>query len=202
MAAAGGFWQSFRQSHFNSQIREKNSEIIRLQQESFGAITGGDSFAEMAIQIPDPKTGAVAMPLFIHHGKFPLYDVKARVVDVGETKRLFEANNNAAAMVALNGTNLNVGNLTPGFAIGPVTALEHPSGQDFKYNIFFVARNGAWIQQLRMSWVGNGWARANRISGLSEGKVLLEEISDNYPRGQSGEVDWDEKPHPSATPNP
>src|SRR5664279_1105941 len=77
LAAAGGFWQAVRQSNFNSELRRKNDKIIELQQESAGAITGGGSFAEMGLQVPDVTTGVVALPVFIHHGKFPLYDVSA-----------------------------------------------------------------------------------------------------------------------------
>jgi hypothetical protein len=189
-----------RQSNFNSELRQKNDQIIELQHQSAGAITGGDSFAEMVLQVPDVTTGAVAMPIFAHHGKFPLYDVTARIVDLGEHWRLSAANNFLAAITALQGTEVSVGSLTPGFARGPMVALQHPSGKDFSYNVFFVARNGSWTQQLRMKWMGNGWSVATRISGLSEGKELYRNVTPNYPLGPNSEVEWEDKPAPPAAP--
>jgi hypothetical protein len=51
IAACGGVWQAMRQSNFNSELRQKNDQIIALQQQSAGAITGGDSFAEMVLAV-------------------------------------------------------------------------------------------------------------------------------------------------------
>lgn len=200
LAAFGGFWQALRQSNFNSELRQKNDKIIELQQQSAGAITGGDSFAEMVLEVPDITTGAVALPVFAHHGKFPLYDVTARIVDVGEHRRLEAAKNYMAATAALHGTEVSVGNLTPGFARGPMVKLQHPSGRDFSYNVFFVARNGAWTQQLRMKWMDNGWSVATLIVGLSEGKELYRRVTSNYPLGPNSEVEWDEQPATTAAP--
>jgi hypothetical protein len=194
LAASGGFWQAVRQANFNSGLRQKNDKIIELQQQSAGAITGGDSFAEMAIRVPDVTTGALALPIFAHHGRFPLYDVTARIVDLGEYQRLTAAKNFVAATTVLQGTEVSVGNLTPGFARGSMVTLQHPSGRDFSYNVFFVARNGSWTQQSRMKWVGNGWSVANRISGLSEGRELYRNVAANYPLGPSGEVEWGDGP--------
>jgi hypothetical protein len=87
--AAGGFWASWRQSNFNMEIRAKNEEISRLQQENVNAITGGDSFAYLfgfqvfgmdgqtvnAFAMPDDL---LLMPTFINKGPYPLYDVSMR----------------------------------------------------------------------------------------------------------------------------
>jgi hypothetical protein len=200
LIVGGGFWQAVRQSSFNSELRQKNEKIIDLQQQNAGAITGGDSFAEMVLQVPDTTTCAVALPIFAHHGKFPLYDVSAHIVDLGEHRRLIAAKNHAAALAALQGTEINVGNLTPGFARGPMGTLQHPSGKDFSYNVFFVGRNGSWTQQLRMKWIGNGWSVAARIFGLSEGKELYRRVTPDYPLGPNSEVEWEDKPATTVAP--
>jgi hypothetical protein len=198
LVALGGFWSSWRQSTFNATLTEKNNEISQLQMESANAITGGNSFAYMALQVPDPKTANTAIPLFIHQGKYPLYDVQAKIVDLDEHRRLVEQKDFANASKALMGTTLTVGNLTPGFASSMSVVLPHPSGQDFSYNVFYVARNGAWTQSLRMRWVGNGWAIANKVVGGSENKELYREVSANYPLNGKGEVDW-EASKPNST---
>jgi hypothetical protein len=197
LVALGGFWSSWRQSTFNTTLTQKNDEISRLQMESANAITGGNSFAYMLVQVPDPKAANTAIPLFIHQGKYPLYDVQARIVDLDEHNRLRDQKDFIAASKALLGTTLTVGNLTPGFASSSSVGLPHPSGQDFSYNVFFIARNGAWIQSLRMRWVGNGWAMANKVVGGPENKELYREVSANYPPDEKGEVDWEPKPNPA-----
>jgi hypothetical protein len=191
LVAVGGFWSSWRQSTFNATLTQKNNEIAQLQLESANAITGGNSFAYMLLQVPDHKTGSTAIPVFIHQGKYPLYDVQARVVDLDEHVRLTAAKDFISASKALLGTSISVGNLTPGFSSTGGIVLPHPSGQNFSYNIFFVARNGSWVQSLRMRWTGNGWALANKVIGGPENKELFREVSADYPLNDKGEVDWD-----------
>jgi hypothetical protein len=193
----GGFWAAKRQSNFNAELREKNEEIARLQQENAGAITGGDSFCWMALQVvglngelvnansmPDDL---ILIPNFIHKGKYPLYDVSARIIDIDEWKK-----NITQAMQTTK--TVSIGNMTPGFwTTTPIRLTHH--GKDFNFNIFYVARNGSWLQKLRMRWVGDGWASASRVAeGLGGGKELLQEVSANYPRGDNGNVDWDTTP--------
>jgi hypothetical protein len=198
LAALGGFWSSWRQSNFNTTLTEKNNEISQLQMESAKAITGGNSFAYMLLQVPDPKTASTAIPLFVHQGKYPLYDLQASIVDLDEHKRLTDRKEFIAATTALSGTSLQVGNLTPGFASTLRAVLPHPSGQNFSYNVFYVARNGAWVQSLRMRWVGDGWAIANKVVGGAENKELYREVTPNYPLDEKGEVEWDT---PKANPS-
>jgi hypothetical protein len=175
-------------------IQEKNNQIITLQQDNLSAVTGGDSFAEMAIQTPDTVNGSIAMPMFVHHGRFPLYDVEARIVDIDELERLRNSPDQTQFMTALNGILINVGSLTAGTARGTPTILKHPSGRDFNYNIFYFARNGSWIQELRMKWNDKGWSIANHIFGLSEGKELFSRVAEDYPRDSSGAVVWNKAP--------
>jgi hypothetical protein len=49
----------------------------------------------------------------------------------------------------------DIGDLTPGFMTITSIRLAH-HGKDLNYNMFYVARNGAWVQILRMRWVGDG----------------------------------------------
>ncbi|MFZ1965168.1 MAG: hypothetical protein WAU78_17185 [Roseiarcus sp.] len=189
----GGFWAAWRQSSFNADLQQKNEEIARLQQENNGSITGGDSFCYTVFQIVGTSGESVnansmpddflVIPNFVHNGKYPLYDVSARLVDIDELKDTFNP-----------GRTIAVGNLTPGFAaVTPIRLPHH--GKNLNFNIFYVGRNGSWTQVLRMRWVGNGWATANKVlGGGASRKELLQEVSANYPRGADGEVEWDAKP--------
>jgi hypothetical protein len=193
IVAVGGFWAAYRQTNFNAELRQKNDQIARL--------TGGDGFCWIAFQFASANGQPVnanvmpddlmLVPNFIHQGQYPLYEVSANIVDIDELRK------NAARAT----TQANAGNFAPGSyakTIG-VHILHH--GKDLNFNIFYVARNGSWLQKLRMRWIGNGWATANRIDeGLGGGKQLYIEISPNYPRNLVGDVDWDEKPDPPAMP--
>ncbi|OCK59970.1 hypothetical protein LMTR3_20455 [Bradyrhizobium sp. LMTR 3] len=42
----------------------------------------------MALQVPDPSSDSAVIPLFIHQGKYPLYDVGVRIFDLDDHRRL------------------------------------------------------------------------------------------------------------------
>jgi hypothetical protein len=189
LVALGGFWASYRQSNFTAEIRAKNEEISRLQHEGTNTITGGDSFLEMGLL----ETGGGAMPaMFIHHGKYPLYDVTARIVDLDASK--------PRGTAGYTQYSVNLGNIGPGQALGgkPVTMLSPGGDGSFSYNVFFAARNGGWTQQFRLRKKGSAWVQASLIKGLSDQKVLLRKISDGFPIGPNGELDL---PAPTGAPS-
>jgi hypothetical protein len=188
--AAGGFWASWRQSNFNTDLREKNDEISRLQREGANAIIGGDSFAWVGFQVFGADGSAVnahtmpdellLVPVIIHQGQYPLYDVTVRFADRARGK----AFDMGSALQSYP-----VGNMASGLATTSNIRLPH-HGKDIDFNIFFTARNGMWIQFLRMRWVGDGWARATKVMrGTQE---LHREVSANFPRQQDGSIDWGE----------
>jgi hypothetical protein len=189
LVAAGGFWASWRQSNFNAEIREKNAEIALLQQESANTITGGSSYCWTAFQVFASNGSAVnaysmpddllLIPNFIAVGSYPLYDVAALMVDLD----ILQTDVQRAS------TTVSVGNMTPGFAITTSTQLRH-HGKDFNFNIFYIARNGAWTQMLRMRWVGDGWAMANKV--MRGSKEIHREVSPNFPPPDQGTNEWGE----------
>jgi hypothetical protein len=120
----------------------------------------------------------------IHNGTYPIYDVEARTVDLD---RFAASRNPQEEIEALIGKTVRVGNLTCGFSREIVAWNETIAGQ-LRLNIFFVARNGSYIQNYRRIRVNDGWAIAIRVA--LNGKYVFEEISDGYPRNESGEVEW------------
>jgi hypothetical protein len=188
IVAFGGFWAAYRQSNFNAELRQKNEEIQRL--------TGGDGFCWVAFQIVDSQGQLVngnnmpddlmLIPNFIHQGPFPLYDVSASIVDIDEIRK----------DVMRAATLANIGNMAPGSYAKTVGVRVLHHGRDLNFNVFYVARNGSWLQKLRMRWIENGWALANRVTEGLGGKELLLEVNPNYPRDAGGNVEWDEQPAP------
>jgi hypothetical protein len=126
------------------------------------------------------------VPVIIHHGRFPLYDVSVRFADVDKSMNI----SNALQTYP-------IGNLPQGPST--TTAIKIPHyGKDINFNIFFSARNGLWIQILRMRWVGDGWATANKVIRGSE--VVYREVSSNFPRQADGNIDWGEPGAQDAAP--
>jgi hypothetical protein len=187
VVAIGGFWGAFRQA-------ANNAEIKRLTIENAGLITGGDTIAEVYLQIDTQRWTGTAVPTLVNEGKYPLYDIELRLVDVDEVRR--EVDQNLPSQDALLGKTFRISNLTPGMAREVDGAVQHAANsRDYNYNIFVVARNGSWTQQLRMKWIGDGWVRATRI--VRDGKEVRLEVPDAYPRNAAGEVEWEPKPTPS-----
>jgi hypothetical protein len=128
------------------------------------------------------------VPAIIHKGLYPLYDVAVRFSELARGKA-FDIGG------ALR--SYPVGNMAPGFAAMTGIRLPH-HGKDLEFNIFFTARNGTWIQFLRMRWVGDGGARATKVMrGTQE---LHREVSANFPRQQDGSIDWGEPGAQDAVP--
>ena len=184
-ATIGGFWQSYRQSSFNAAIREKNDQIIVLQQENLNAVTGGDSFVEMRLLELGQELQAPTTPAFFNRGKYPLYDVTARIVDLD--LRIIPTDSDAIRK--LMGLAVNIGELAPNQPFSNMQPLSHSAESDINYNIFYSARNGHWTQFLRMKWTESGWSVANRIE--QNGKDVLVEVSPDFPKLANGEPDWE-----------
>jgi hypothetical protein len=189
--ALGSIWASWRQSNFNMELREKNEQIARLQYENASMITGGDSFALVegfqmsgadgsvlnAHSVPDRL---LLIPTIVNHGRYPLYDVGVRFGDLSQP-------------ITVTGSipqTYSAGNIAPGLMSGLDIRLQHFGKNIIDFNIFFAARNGIWVQFLRMRWVGDGWATANKVKrGPQE---IYREVSDNFPRREDGSIDWGE----------
>jgi len=189
LVALGGLWASWRQSNFNAKLNQKNEEIIRLQHENVQAVTGGDSYCFMEFMSASSPGRDIAFPVFLHRGRFPIYDVSARIVDLSEYRKLKDAGNDAAALKALQGTTFPLPNMTPGFAIDGGARLLHSEDSDYEYNIFFVARNGWWNESYRRRRTPQGWATAIRIQGLGKQELFLQ-VTPDFPRNENGEVEW------------
>jgi hypothetical protein len=186
--AAGGFWASWRQSNFNMEIRAKNDQIARLQQENANTITGGDSFAYAGLEIYGVDGSSVnahnmpddllLVPVFINKGHYPLYDVSVRFSDIDRQMDLSSSLQT-----------YNIGNMAAELSVGSQIRLLHHE-KNIAFIINFAARNGLWTQFLRMLWVGDGWAAANKVvRGTQE---IYRNVSDNYPRQQDGNINWEE----------
>lgn len=182
ISGIGAFWFAFQQAGVERELRLRSDKIAELSQNALHSVTGGDSFCYLQFMDLQPENGQL---MVVHKGKHPIYGVEARIVDLDGVAK---AATQEGKMKELMGQNIHIGNLAPKFARYVVPWKETVPGQ-LRLNIFFAARNGSYTQLYRRLRVHDGWAIATRVE--HNGKDVLEEVSDSFPRNQKGEIDWE-----------
>jgi hypothetical protein len=154
-------------------------------QETINTITGDNSFAYLMISYP---TSAGATLVAVHKGRYPLYSVGARFVDLQK----FYAMNNGLSPTRLNiaagATDINIGDLFHDSASVQGNVVFDDAGEQ-KFNIFFSARNGRWTELLRVRRKDNTWYQAIRVLRRvdeTHESIIFEQADTDYP----GSVDW------------
>lgn len=186
IGAIGAFWAALQQSESEKALTKKSDEITDLNRKIAGLVTGGDSFCWFKIGNLDPVTN-VGYLMMIHHGTFPIFDVKARIVDL-ET---FEKKKGKMTIhnIFSDDIIIDVGSMPVG--TGSVSSQFNMGSSDRKsFNIFFSARNGLYSQLLRLRKVDGAWLQATRVympDGNNE-KLVFEQIDSTFPLA---ELDWE-----------
>jgi hypothetical protein len=115
------------------------------------------------------------------------HDAQVRVVDLLQVEA---AKDPIEKSRALSGTGISIGNMPGGGSWSrPIARWPKVDPDRLKLNLFFVGRNGGYIEHYRRVRVQSGWALA--ISVEFGGKIVFEEISESYPRRPDGSVEWD-----------
>jgi len=169
-------------SEIQAQIRGMLSDLEVKTKHLTGFITGGDSMCYLS-SVPD-SDGRLAPLIVMHVGQYPLYDVSMRLVDLGVFDQLMAAGRtdfDKAEVVH------GIGDLIPGHVKVVPAMYFMGTGDVRKFNVFYTARNGAFVQRLRFRRVDGSWLRATKVDGLH---AHFEEVQDGYPRNEAGEVDW------------
>lgn len=182
IVAFGGFLAAVQTNKFQGEITRLNNFIL-------SSITGGDSFCYLALSSINHKTND-ALILAVSQGKYPLYDVAFRIVDLDEFGKV--KNNLTLDNVIKSETIINVGNMT--ISAGQMLRkINLGSRDEKKYNVFISARNGFTTQLIRMRRINNEWKEATIVTKRDGDKEikLFEVIDKEFPRNNKGEVDWE-----------
>ena len=153
IVACGTYWQFHRQAEstrlllkqsqeiadLNKALAQKSDEIAELNRNIVSSVTGGDSFSYLALFGMTDAAGPQV--IVVQMGKYPLYDVAARVVDLDKWEAERGSVMTLEKLQALD-AHLTVGNIAAGASVtaGRLTRL-NPTRQ-YRYNVFFSARNG------------------------------------------------------------
>jgi hypothetical protein len=166
-------------------LRFKSDEIAELNRTIAASVTGGDSFCYIDMS----SYGAnEALLMLVHQGRFPLYDISIRIVDLQK----FDLIKNIPTLEALSSAQvtLRAGNLAPNQS-SLLTKLPLPNTDLQAFNIFISARNGFVDQLLRARRLHGRWIFASKVMrGYKNDEVLLEKIDEGFPRNKQGQVDW------------
>jgi hypothetical protein len=191
LVALGSYWAALRQSAFEKELRQKNDETITSVQETLKMVTGGNSFAYLDFHFHATNT---VSPFVISDGKYPLYDVSVRVVDMDEwSKETKDKRMTMDDMFKFTKV-LDVGNLNPSMSvIRNDVRWNLPEDVDRKiFSVTVNARNG-WFEQIyNLRKVNGTWRRAYRVVEMlpENGRELRTWAEEGFPRNASGEIDW------------
>ena len=180
----------------NNELQKQLLELAKLNtslaRENISTVTGGYSFCWMQInfQFGHPS------PFLNHSGKYPLYEVNVRIVDLNNFRRKIER---GEPITLSNEITISVGEVpidTGGCIERIVIQFSDDSAQDF--NVFFLARNGRWTEFLRLRKINDRWLSAIQVSRQynADGsqvpkEPIFEQVDEGYPRKDKGLVDWE-----------
>jgi hypothetical protein len=187
--------ESVRIGTLNKQLEEQlldeSKAITSLSKLSINNATGGDSFCYLFIKPTEDGKGWY--PNFFHSGKYPLYGVNARFVDLEKFNDIIKKHQQITFQ-DLDDNSFHIGDMITGTSL-PIWNIIIPwsDAQSHAYNIFFSARNGLWDQKVRLRKINGQWVRATLVKKQTANKsqILFQMIDKSFPRNSKGEVDWD-----------
>jgi hypothetical protein len=189
VVAVGGFWAAARQATFNARLNEKNNEIITLQNQQILAMTGGNSYPYILPAFSGKDTLDL---MLLTEGKYTVYDLQVTILNQNLFSALVAESKDVAQDISeIQNRSQTV--LPIIAALGPNREttvasykLDHNEESHKGFLIILDARNGHFVELIRMYWLNNWWSVAYKV--ISKTGVLKEEIAANFPKKQSEEI--------------
>ena len=204
----GGIWSGIVQnksdeekSKLTNQIVDLTEKNANLAQENYNISTGGDSYCYITFQNLESNIKTLHGNIN-HKGNFPLYDVNLHIYDITKYEELASKLNEKSSYYAGDmreiTKDIEIGNINPDLNLpnlwhnklaNILLVNEH---RDYKLNIFFGARNGSWVQLVRLKKIKLGgydyWAQAIRVE--RQKVIVFEYIDKYYPRDNTEPIEW------------
>ena len=185
LSGVAGLASAVTQNEFSEIIAQQNSKITEQSLFISDSLTGGRSFC-YGSPFNGPDRDNSYEWLMIHDGRFPIYDASVRIFDLMNFKL-----NPTISLRDINKNQYFIGTILPGKAHSCGIFFINP--ELIACNLFFFARNGDWTQQYRRLAIGDGYAEANYVVRHGESefqRVVLRQVSPNFPRLEDGSIDW------------
>ena len=179
--------ESRRVARLNTELQERvlseDATIAKIATTAVNSVTGGNSFCYLAMVRNFP-----GVFLAEHHGDYPIYDVKARALDLIAFDRLSREQQQATA---LRGDNIVVGDLAPGSSKTVNFPFPLPETDEANYNLFFnSSRNGFWIEHMKLRRIGDLWYSAievvKPVPGHKDVRLMEPLVDKGFPKP----VEW------------
>ncbi len=160
-----------------------DTQISRLEN-ILNTIVGGDSYCYLLMGNDLTVSSSIKSwePMYLHVGKYQLYDVTADITDLQANPQFSKKND----------INFNLGDIPVGGGglINP--KMECKPALKHSYWILWWARNGSWNQRLIFVYHNQMWHQATRVEKAegNQTKILFEYVPSDFPRNRNGEVDW------------
>jgi hypothetical protein len=171
-------------------IKALAARNVSLARQNIDTVTGGNSYCYIDVASPSLSGGLL---IAIHRGRYPLYAVNARLMDLAKMKKFQESGQKLTIDNAFSlDLNIPISDLAVSTA-RPLQQIAFSSSERQSFNIFFSAHNGLWSEELRLRFIDGAWTRAIRMSRMqgNEEKVIWQKVDLKYPR-VAGNVDWAE----------
>jgi len=168
-----------------SRLNELLDKVETKTEEMVSQISGGKSFPWFQIGMID-HTNDVGVLMALNEGNHPLYDVTARIVDLEKFRKL--KNNITLATLKIIDVNVDLGNMIPSHS-RMYQKWDLRNSTEFSYNIFSSARNGNFVQQLRLIKINGKWVSATKV--LKDNVELHLLIDESFPKDREGKITWD-----------
>jgi hypothetical protein len=186
-------------SELQGRLLDQSTTVSDLAKQAINSTTGGDNFCYMNVESVALQRGLV-VPIFHHYGKYPLYDVEARIFDIITADLLGEQHpggGDSAASIGAVTLTVPIGNVPVNAAFtpnNPPVIFSLKSRDTLAFNVFFHSRNGFWRQNLRGRWIDGAWRMASQVvmdDSKGRNRVLRRNVDRLYPRDKRGGVVWD-----------
>jgi hypothetical protein len=186
-------------SGLNRQIGGLQGQLSAIGQatsENAKVVTGGDSYCYVTFANRAPDNSSM-MLMAVHRGRYPLRDVRVRMVDQIKSHKLYEAHGPSESALSAAETNIAIGDLATGHAES-LGWKDLKGAEKFNFLLQFSALNGSWYEVIRLRLVNGEWRQAMKVfrdvvvqkDKPAQEKVLFEPSpSSEYPL-VDGKVDW------------
>lgn len=180
----GQFFRVRKQAGVESSLvaveRRIQSVIDRLEiqtQQFIGHLTGGSSYCHVVIsrQVADESIWVL-----VPAGDYPMYSINVRIADLDSTEEDVAKNH-------LNDRSFTIAELSPGQGriLDPYNL---GSGDSRRFNVYISARNGTFVQRIRLRRINGAWRVATQVE--TNDAVVHTHVDEEYPGKMDGVIEW------------